>query len=393
MENRDVRIRAASPEDAKALLGIYGPYVERTAITFEYQVPSEEEFARRIEKTLKKYPYLAAEAGGEVLGYAYAGAFHDRAAYDWAVETSIYVDQNKKGMGIGRMLHDALEDVLKRQGILNMNACIAYPEKEDEYLTKNSAEFHEHLGYRMVGEFRKCGYKFGCWYHMVWMEKWIGDHHENPERPRTFAQVWGERGTLLSMKSNFILETKRLYLRQMDQGDFQALCRILQDDEVMYAYEGAFDEREVQEWLDRQIARYKAWGFGLWAVILKETDEMIGQCGLTMQPWKEREVLEIGYLFSRSYWHKGYALEAAGACKRYGFEVLGADEICSIIRDTNIPSRNVAVKNGMTVRDHWVKHYRSADMPHDRYVIERGEWEREVHKAVREADDRKRRMI
>ena len=87
-----------------------------------------------------------------------------------------------------------------------------------------------------------------------------------------------------------ILETKRLYLRELNQGDLPSLCRILQDDEAMYAYEGAFTDSEVQEWLDRQIARYQAWSFGLWAVILKETDEMIGQCGLTMQPWKGGEV-------------------------------------------------------------------------------------------------------
>lgn len=103
-----------------------------------------------------------------------------------------------------------------------------------------------------------------------------------------------------------ILETERLYLREMNQGDFEALCKILQDDETMYAYEGAFSNEEVQEWLDRQISRYRKWGFGLWAVILKETDEMIGQCGLTMQPWKDREVLEIGYLFNRMHWHTGY---------------------------------------------------------------------------------------
>lgn len=165
-----------------------------------------------------------------------------------------------------------------------------------------------------------------------------------------------------------ILETERLYLRELDQNDYGSLCKILQDEEAMYAYEGAFSDAEVQEWLDRQILRYQKWGFGLWAVILKETDEMIGQCGLTMQPWKGEETLEIGYLFQRLYWHKGYATEAAGACKRYAFEVLHAEEVCSIIRDTNTASQRVAVRNGMTVRDSWIKHYRGVDMPHDRYA-------------------------
>ena len=133
-----IRIRPAKPEDAEKLLAIYAPYVEQTAITFEYEVPIVEEFRERIHNTLKKYPYLVAEQTGEPVGYAYVGPFHDRPAYDWAVETSIYVDQNKKRMGIGKKLHEALEEELRNRGFLNMNACIAYPAQEDEYLTRNS---------------------------------------------------------------------------------------------------------------------------------------------------------------------------------------------------------------------------------------------------------------
>ena len=118
---------------------------------------------------------------------------------------------------------------------------------------------------------------------------------------------------------------------------------------------------ETQEWLDRQISRYQKRNFGLWAVVIKKTDEMIGQCGLTMQLWKEEEVLEIGYLFCRRYWHKGYAIEAAKACKKYAFEILKADEVCSIIRDTNVASQNVAIRNGMTMTDTWTKHYRGVE--------------------------------
>lgn len=168
-----------------------------------------------------------------------------------------------------------------------------------------------------------------------------------------------------------ILETERLYMREMNQGDFDALCQILKDPEVMYAYEGAFNDVEVKEWLDRQILRYRKWGFGLWGVILRETGELIGQCGLTMQPWKDEEVLEIGYLFRRQYWHQGYAAEAARACREYAFETLNASEVCSIIRDTNTPSQNVAIRNGMVRKDRWIKHYRGVDMPHYRYVAVR----------------------
>ena len=182
--NTFITIRTAILSDAQALLNIYSPYVEHTAITFEYDVPSVEEFASRFKNTLQKYPYLVAEKNGRLLGYAYASPFHERPAYDWAVETSIYVDQNIKHQGIGRRLHDALEDALRSQGILNMNACIAYPPEEDEYLDKNSVEFHTHMGYRLVGEFYKCGYKFHRWYNMVWMEKLIGNHLSDQKPPK-----------------------------------------------------------------------------------------------------------------------------------------------------------------------------------------------------------------
>ena len=166
-----------------------------------------------------------------------------------------------------------------------------------------------------------------------------------------------------------IIETDRLFLREMTQEDFLPLCAILQDDEVMYAYEGAFTDAEVQEWLDRQLSRYSKWNYGLWAVILKETGDFIGQCGLTVQPWKNEEVLEIGYLFAKRFWHNGYATEAAKACKMYAFDALRATEVCSIIRDTNIPSQNVAIRNGMKKKDAWIKRYRGIDMLHYRYVV------------------------
>ena len=127
------------------------------------------------------------------------------------------------------------------------------------------------------------------------------------------------------------LETERLLLREITQADYTALSAILQDPEVMYAYNGPFSDAETQEWLDRQLARYRDYEhrFGLWAVVLKETGEMIGQCGITLQPWKERQVLEIGYLLRKSCWHQGYATEAALACKAYAFTVLDANEVCS----------------------------------------------------------------
>ncbi|MDO5423053.1 MAG: GNAT family N-acetyltransferase [Eubacteriales bacterium] len=178
---KQVKIRVATPADAEKILAVYAPYVEKTAITFEYEVPEVEEFRGRIRKTLERYPYLVAEMDGEILGYAYTGAFVGRAAYDWAVEVSIYLREDRRKMGLGKRLYRAVEEISRAQNVLNLNACIGYPEVEDEYLTRNSVEFHGHLGYRMVGEFYKCGYKFGRWYNMVWMEKLLGKHPEVPE--------------------------------------------------------------------------------------------------------------------------------------------------------------------------------------------------------------------
>ncbi len=185
-------IRIASEEDAAELLEIYRPYVENTAITFEYTCPCEAEFRERIRNTLQFYPYLVEEQEGVIRGYAYAGAFQKRAAYRWAAETSIYVRQDIHGKGIGRELYAALEKALQLQGIRNAEACIAAPRGRDPYLTDNSIGFHGHLGYRMAGRFEQCAYKFERWYDMVWMEKRIGEHPAMPEvtpAVRGFGQV------------------------------------------------------------------------------------------------------------------------------------------------------------------------------------------------------------
>ena len=172
-------------------MDIYKYYIENTAITFECIVPTVEQFAQRIENTLKKYPYLVCEQDGEIIGYAYAGPLNVRQAFDWSVECSIYVKAGLQKKGLGRELYGALENALALQNIINLSACIAYPEVEDEYLSRNSVQFHSHFGYSMVGEFHKCGYKFGRWYGMVWMEKFIGEHTE-PTAFRVFDDIRAE---------------------------------------------------------------------------------------------------------------------------------------------------------------------------------------------------------
>lgn len=280
--------RVARPEDAEALRTIYAPYVEETAITFEYQVPSVEAFRARIAHTLATYPYIvaveeqeanvgtgrvdgasascldraeanagtghvdgapasSAPASGagavtgthrtseRIIGYAYVGRLHERAAYDWSVETSIYVDRCARKHGLGRQLYERLEAILRAMNIISVNACIAYPGTmnptvdaataadrlqnahigigdpntadrtrkdpregsadsgvdigEDPYLNTNSPDFHAHLGYQLVGHFHACAYKFDRWYDMIWMEKWIAPHPAKPEAMIPFPEL------------------------------------------------------------------------------------------------------------------------------------------------------------------------------------------------------------
>ena len=172
-------LRSANEADAPRLLEIYSYYVQNTAITFEIETPSPDEFRSRVRNTLARYPYLVLEEDGKIQGYAYAGPFHSRAAYRFSCEVSIYLDRSSRGRGYGRKLYEALEAELKRRGILNLYACIGVPRADggdDEYLTHDSENFHRRLGYAKAGEFHLCGTKFGRWYDMIWMEKIIGEH-------------------------------------------------------------------------------------------------------------------------------------------------------------------------------------------------------------------------
>ena len=171
-----ITVRNAAIEDAELILEIYDYYVKNTAITFEYDTPSLDEFKGRMEKTMQCYPYLAILRDGYIEGYAYAAAFVGRAAYNWSCETTVYLDCNAQKCGMSRIIYEALEKALYDMGILNLYACIGYPECDDEYLSTNSADFHAHLGFVKIGEFHKCGYKFDRWYNMIRMEKIIGEH-------------------------------------------------------------------------------------------------------------------------------------------------------------------------------------------------------------------------
>ena len=177
-------IEKATVDDAEELLAIYAPYVRDTAVSFEYVVPSVEDFADRILQISAKYPYIKAVEDGKIIGYAYANTFKGRKAYDWSVETTVYVRKDAKRNGTGRRLYECLEQSLMKMGVLNMNACIASAKVEDEFLTNDSMYFHSRMGFTEVGRFHNSGYKFGRWYDMIWMEKLIGSHDAHPGEVR-----------------------------------------------------------------------------------------------------------------------------------------------------------------------------------------------------------------
>lgn len=168
-----LHIRSAREEDAKSLLAIYAPYVKGTPVTFEYEIPSCEEFASRIKQIGEKHPYLIAFYDGAPAGYAYASSFRERAAYNWCAEVSVYIREDMHHMGIGRALYGKLEELLRAQNIRNLYACITWP-------NPGSVAFHEALGYQIIAHFTNSGYKFNVWYDMIFMEKFINEHTENP---------------------------------------------------------------------------------------------------------------------------------------------------------------------------------------------------------------------
>lgn len=174
-----VDYRAVRVSDAAAISEIYAYYVGNTAISFEYAAPDADEIARRIAVTTEKYPYIVAEIDGKVIGYAYASPLGERAAYHRSAELSIYIAAAERGFGIGKTLYALMESKLRAAGIVNLYACITQAPSDVEnepYVTDASIRFHEKQGYRQIGRFNRCGYKFGRWYDTIWMEKIIGEH-------------------------------------------------------------------------------------------------------------------------------------------------------------------------------------------------------------------------
>jgi ribosomal-protein-alanine N-acetyltransferase len=164
-----------------------------------------------------------------------------------------------------------------------------------------------------------------------------------------------------------VLCTQRLFLREFEPEDTDALATILSDPETMRYYPAPFDPAGVADWIQRNRIRYASHGYGLWAMILNSTGELIGDCGLVRQSVDGVDEIEIGYHTRRDLWGRGYASEAARTCRDYGFAHLAASRLISLIRPENLASRRVAEKNGMTI---W-KEVTRADLLHYVYAIRR----------------------
>lgn len=175
-------IRFAEAADIPAMLAIYAPYVENTAYSFEYTVPTEDTFSRRFFSYTTQFPWLVWEEDGRVLGYAYAAAPFERAAYGWCAEPSIYLAPEAHGRGIGRQLYAVLESILQRQGYRVLYAIVTSE-------NTGSVAFHQALGYRIQAEFPDCGYKFGRWLGTVWLEKRLEQSDPAPAAPLSWRQV------------------------------------------------------------------------------------------------------------------------------------------------------------------------------------------------------------
>ena len=168
--------------------------------------------------------------------------------------------------------------------------------------------------------------------------------------------------------------TPRLDLRLLDENDLDALHAVLGDPIAMTAYKGGFTREESAQWITNQQRRYLEDGFGLWAVILRETGAVIGDCGITLQKIEDDTVVEVGYHLARVYWHQGYATEAARACVEWAFANLETADVYAKVRETHTPPRAVAERLGMRIRRPFTVVYRGEEMPHNAFAISRAEW-------------------
>lgn len=177
-----IKIRLATEPDCRDMLDIYAPFVKNTAVSFEYTVPSIDEFRCRLEEIQRKYPWIVCEIDNRIVGYAYASPFNKRAAYDWSADYSIYVNPDCHGMKIGTALYSCLTELLKLQGFYNAFAGVASSNKISE-------SFHKAFGFIPVGIYHNAGYKFNNWYDVQWFEYKIADTKNPPDKIKTINEI------------------------------------------------------------------------------------------------------------------------------------------------------------------------------------------------------------
>ncbi|ROR31709.1 phosphinothricin acetyltransferase [Mobilisporobacter senegalensis] len=170
------RIRIANEGDVEEILNIYGYYINSTAITFEYEVPSLSEFKKRMEKVQKQFPWLVYEKDGAIIGYAYASLHKERAAYQWNVELSIYLSNNNTGNRVGTRLYESLLNIVTYQGYKNAYGCITLP-------NERSIALHKRFGFEEIGVFHNAGNKFNRWHDVIWLGKQLKEYEDIPEQP------------------------------------------------------------------------------------------------------------------------------------------------------------------------------------------------------------------
>jgi L-amino acid N-acyltransferase YncA len=183
-------IRLAKPSDAAGMLAIYAPYIKNSSITFETEVPSTEQFEKRISHYLENWPWLVDETDGEITGYAYASGYRERTAYQWSVECSVYVHDKHLRSGIARKLYTTLFTILKKQGFTTVYAVINLP-------NDRSVAFHESMGFRYFATYEKVGYKLGQWKNVGWWQLQLNEYAENPKAPVKFSTLDSTTQSLL----------------------------------------------------------------------------------------------------------------------------------------------------------------------------------------------------
>ncbi|HWR33455.1 MAG TPA: GNAT family N-acetyltransferase, partial [Chitinophagaceae bacterium] len=177
-----MKLRIAIPGDASKILAIYAPYIQNTSYTFETKVPSEEAFAERIKNYLINWPWLVCEIDGIITGYAYASGYREREAYQWSVESSVYVHDDFHRKGIAKALYSAQFEILKRQGFRNVYAVINLPNDKSVF-------FHENCGFEYFATYEKVGYKLGLWKNVGWWRRILNDFTKEPSDPLKFSEM------------------------------------------------------------------------------------------------------------------------------------------------------------------------------------------------------------